>query len=485
MSSLRARLLVWLLGGVLLVGAVGGWFVYRNALVEADAFFDDHLRQTALLLRDQPVEYLLNPDIPQTNEDYDFVVAVWALDGVRVYLSRPHAVLPAVTTLGFSNAVTSEGRWRVFGVQAPTRVIQVAQPMRVRERQAVQLALRTLTPFVLLMPMLVVFIWFAVGHALQPLQRLTLLVKSRRVTALDPLPDEHLPGEVQPLVAALNELLGRLGAALERERGFLADAAHELRTPLTALHLQMGALARATNESERGDATENLSAGVQRAIRLVEQLLSLARQEPRAEAVRARLRLDELARDVVAEMVPLADARNVDLGISASQEAYVLGDSDALRTLIRNLVDNAVRYTPVDGRVDVSVQVAGSAGTGARPGDSGSAGAGVGSHEGGSASADAPPSEGGSAGAAGMGDAVLRVVDTGPGIPPYERQRVFDRFYRPRGTSQPGSGLGMAIVKAVADAHGASVVLDDGPGGQGLAVTVRFASAPIATVQGR
>ncbi|MFL6604402.1 MAG: ATP-binding protein [Steroidobacteraceae bacterium] len=442
MSSLRARLLVWLLGGVLLVGAAGAWFVYRNALVEADAFFDYHLRQTALLLSDQPVEYLLNPDIPQTSAEYDFVVQVWTLDGVRVYLSRPHAVLPAITTIGFSTVVTSEGRWRVFGVQAPTKVIQVAQPMRVRERQAVDLALRTLTPFVLLMPMLAIFIWFAVGHALEPLKRLTLLVKARKVTALDPLPDEHLPGEVQPLVGALNDLLGRLGAALERERGFMADAAHELRTPLTALHLQMGTLARATNETERTDAMEKLSAGVQRAIRLVEQLLSLARQEPRAEVIRKRLRLDDLAREVVAEMVPLADARKIDLGISASQPAYVRGDPDALRTLVRNLVDNAVRYTPAGGRVDLSVQ---------DPGDPHKASAGT----------------------------VLRIVDTGPGIAADERQRVFDRFYRPPGTSPPGSGLGMAIVKAIADTHGAAISLDTGPNGEGLAVTISFPFALI------
>ena len=436
MNSVRARLLVWLLGGVLFVGAVGGWFVYRNALVEADAFFDYHLRQTALLLSDQPVEYLLSPEIPQTTADYDFVVQVWTLDGVRVYLSRPHAVLPVITTLGFSTAVTSEGRWRMFGVQAPTKVIQVAQPMRVRERQAVELALRTLTPFVLLMPMLVIFIWFAVGHSLEPFKRLTALVESRKVTALDPLPAGNLPGEVQPLVGALNDLLGRLGAALERERGFMADAAHELRTPLTALHLQMGTLARATNEAERADAMEKLSAGVQRAIRLVEQLLSLARQEPRADVARRRLRFDDLAREVVAEMVPLADARKIDLGISASQPAYVLGDPEALRTLVRNLVDNAVRYTPVGGTVDVSVQ-----------------------------DSDEPGSSHG---------ALLRIVDTGPGIPADERQRVFDRFYRPPGTAPPGSGLGMAIVKAIADAHGATIALDSGPGTQGLAVTVSF-----------
>jgi two-component system OmpR family sensor kinase len=324
----------------------------------------------------------------------------------------------------------------MFGVQAPTKVIQVAQPMRVRERQAVGLALRTLTPFVLLMPMLVIFIWFAVGHSLEPFKRLTSLVESRKVTALDPLPAANLPREVQPLVGALNDLLKRLTAALERERGFMADAAHELRTPLTALYLQMGTLARATTEAERADAMEKLSAGVQRAIRLVEQLLSLARQEPRADTVRRRVRFDDLAREVVAEMVPLADARKIDLGISASQPAYVLGDPEALRTLVRNLVDNAVRYAPVGGTVDLSVQ-----------------------------DSDEPGSRHG---------AVLRVVDTGPGIPADERQRVFDRFYRPPGTSPPGSGLGMAIVKAIADAHGASIKLDNAPSASGLAVTVSF-----------
>jgi len=196
--------------------------------------------------------------------------------------------------------------------------------------------------------------------------------------------------------------------------------------------LQMGTLARAENGAERADAMEKLSAGVQRAIRLVEQLLSLARQEPRAEIVRKHVKLDELAREVVAEMVTLADARKIDLGISISQPAEVLGNPDALRTLLRNLVDNAVRYTPVGGRVDLSVL---------------------------------EPEKGGT---------VVRVVDTGPGIAAAERQRVFDRFYRTPGTAPPGSGLGMAIVKAIADAHGASIGLDTGSDGQGLAVTLTF-----------
>jgi two-component system, OmpR family, sensor kinase len=432
-SSLRARLLASLLAGVVLVGVAGGWVVYRNALAEADAFFDYHLRQTALILRDEPVEYLLAPQLPSTDATYDFVVQVWSLDGGRVYLSRPHAVLPNFTALGFSTVTTPEGRWRVFGVQAVTRVIQVAQPMRVREQRAAELALQTLKPFALLLPVLALVIWIAVGHALEPLRRLTAQLKARRVNALEDLPPTRLPDEVQPLVLALNDLLGRLRAALERERAFMADAAHELRTPLTALHLQMGMLARAGSDSERAAAMETLSAGVQRAIRLIEQMLALARQEPRAESHRVPVRLDELAREIVAELVPLADAGRIDLGVAAAQPATVAGDPDALRTLLRNLVDNAARYTPPGGRVDVTVETA----------------------------------------AAGPR---VTVTDDGPGIPPDERARVLDRFYRRAGTTPTGSGLGLAIVKAIADAHGATVTLADGPSGRGLAVIVTFAA---------
>ncbi len=433
------------------IGVAGGWIVYRNALAEADAFFDYHLRQTALVLRDEPVEYSLAPRIPANDASYDFVVQVWSLDGVRVYLSRPHTVLPEVTTLGFSTVSTQEGLWRVFGTQALTKVIQVAQPMRVREQQAVDLALKTLRPFALLLPVLGFLIWLAVGSALQPLKRLTTLVKARRVEALDPLPNERLPDEVTPLVGALNELLVRLDAALTRERAFMADAAHELRTPLTALHLQMGALARATNEAERNDAMAKLSEGVQRAIRLVEQMLSFARQGPRTEPGRVLVPLADIVREVVAELVPFADAKQIDLGISNLESAAVLGDPDALRTLTRNLVDNAVRYTPDGGRVDVFVEN--------RP------------------SASAAPASSEQPDRASP-QVNLRVVDNGPGIPPEERTRVLDRFYRRPGTSPPGSGLGMAIVKAIADAHNAILTLDAGPDGKGLSVSVLFPAAP-------
>jgi two-component system OmpR family sensor kinase len=434
-SSLRARLLAWLLGGLLIVGVGGGLAVYRNALTETEAFFDYHLKETALFLRDQPVEYVFPPPVPSNTAAYDFFVQIWTIDGDHIYTTpRPGVVLPNFTTIGFSTVDTSSGQWRVYGTESPTKVVEVAQPMSVRRRQAAQLALRTLTPFALLVPVLGLIVWFAVGHALQPLQRLARAVKARRVNALEPLSDEKLPDEVRPLVSSLNDLLVRLTAALDRERAFMADAAHELRTPLTALHLQLGALARAGTEAERSEAMGKLSQGVQRAIRLVEQMLALARQEPRAEPARTRIALDELGREIVAELVPLADARRIDLGVSEAQPVSVRGEREAVATLVRNLVDNAVRYTPEGGRVDVSVERS----------------------------------------AAQPARAILRVVDDGPGIAPEERERVFDRFYRRPGAPVPGSGLGLAIVKAIAVAHGATVELGEGPGGRGLAVIVTF-----------
>lgn len=432
-ASLRASLLVWLLGGVLLVGIAGGLIVYRNALAEADAFFDNQLKETALFLRDQPVEYLFPPPIPSNDVAYDFVVQIWTIDGRRIYIGPEQAVLPpSSTAIGYSTVNTSSGQWRVYGAESPTKVVQVAQPMSVRRQEAAQLAVRTLAPFALLMPLLGLIVWLAVGRALQPLQRLARAVKTRRVNAVEPLSAERLPDEVRPLVDSLNDLLARLTAALDRERAFMADAAHELRTPLTALHLQLGELARAGTESERAEAMGRLSEGMQRAVRLVEQMLALARQEPRADPTHTRFALDELGREIVAELVPLADSRRIDLGVSEAQVVFVRGERDAVATLIRNLVDNAVRYTPVGGRVDVSVE----------------------------RSASLPA------------HALVRVVDSGPGIARGERERVFDRFYRRPGTRSPGSGLGLAIVRAIAVAHGATVDLGAGADGRGLAVTV-------------
>jgi two-component system OmpR family sensor kinase len=438
MSSLRNTLLAWLLGAVALIGLGGAGLSYRNALAEANAFFDNHLRETALLLRDQVRGFGAGPRLPQPVPGYDLVVQVWSLDGVRIYLSRPHAVLPGLTMLGLSTARTEGGSWRVYGVEADGRVIQVAQPMEVRKQRAARLALKTVTPFAILVPALALLVAWIVGRSVRPVRAFADALRARQPDDLTPVSLEGLPDEARPMATALNDLLARLDLAIERERAFIADAAHELRTPLTALSLQLQSLAAAGATEDRDAAVRNLETGVARAARLIEQLLAVAREQHAGERERRPLQLDEFVRQVVAEWVPLAEAAGIDLGIAEAAVVRVLAEEDGLRILLGNLLDNAIRYTPRGGRVDVCV-----------------------SHMAGS-----PPR------------AVLSVTDTGPGIPEAERGRVFDRFHRVPGTAAGGSGLGLALVRSVANRHEGQVVLESGPGGTGLRVVVILPALP-------
>jgi len=432
-TSLRNRLLAGLLGAVVLVGALGGWLSYRIARTEADAFFDAQLRETALLLRDEVQVFPGGARVPRAVPEYDFIVQVWSRDGVRVYLSRQHDVVPGLTGPGLTTVRMRSTSWRVFGVETGGGVIQVAQPMDVRERRAARIALRSLAPFAVLVPALSILIAWIVARTVRPVRGFAEALRGRRPDAVEPVATVGLPDEVQPVADALNDLLGRLRASLDRERAFLADAAHELRTPLTALDLQAQAVVEARAE-DREAALRDLRAGVARVSRLVEQLLAIAREQHGTAAVPEPLELDELVRRTVADFVPLAEAAGVDLGIESAERVRVVGDADALRRLLGNLLDNAVRYTPAGGRVDVVVGR--EAGIPAR--------------------------------------ALVTVTDTGPGIPPGERERVFDRFHRVSGTAGAGSGLGLALARSIAARHDGAVVLEDGPAGRGLRVLLRL-----------
>ena len=431
MTSLRRTLLVLLLGAVTAAVAIGAVATYRVVLTEADAMFDYHLRQLALSLRDQAFANAFQPSVALDPDEFDFVVQVRDASGVRLYLSHPHKVLPLDVQLGFSTIDTREGRFRVYAQIVRGQVIEVAQPLAVRSRMALGAALKSVWPFAAMLPILGLAVWWVVGRGLVPLDRLARGVAARSPTALEPLTEGNVPVEAQPLVRSLNDLLERLRLALNAQRAFTADAAHELRTPIAALKLQAQLAARAPDEATRRAAAADLEAGVERAAHVVEQLLALARVEPgAAERPLERVALDELAASVVADRTQFAIAKRIDLGIAQSHRATVEGDPDALRTLLANLIDNALRYTPENGQVNVLVGE-----TQARP--------------------------------------WLEVADNGPGIPADERARVFDRFYRVPGAGDSGSGLGLAIVSVIAKRHRAEVALDDAPGG-GLRVRVTF-----------
>ncbi len=482
-SSLRTRLLLALVAALAAAALLIGGITYRNVLAETEALFDYQLRQMALSLRDQGE---IAPDQAQAlaDEQLDFVIQIWTADGRSIYAPREHDELPARALLGLADVRAGGRTWRTFSVATRDRVIQVAQPVQIRQRLAAGAALRTVAPLLLLAPLLALAVGWIALHALAPLRRVSDALRQRDAQSLAPLPADGLPDELAPLVSGLNGLLDRLARSLELQRAFVADAAHELRSPLTALKLQLQLIRRAPDDAARADAIQALGEGIDRAVRLVEQLLTLARSEhggqagagaasasgasggPRgaggaggtggasgtggtggasgaggtsgtssgAAAAPGETRvLSELGREAVAATAPQALARGTDLELYADTPVRVRGDRPALLALARNLADNAVRYAPPGARVELRVFD------------------------------DA-------------GAALLQVDDAGPGIPADERDRVFDRFYRRAVNDEGGSGLGLAIVRSVADRHGATVALADSPLG-GLRVTVRFPAA--------
>ncbi|MDB6086439.1 MAG: hypothetical protein JWN43_4320 [Gammaproteobacteria bacterium] len=415
---------------VAVVSVLAAAVTYHRVLNETSNLFDYQLRQMALSLRSQ-ISVAPRIEVPPDQGGSDFVVQIWDIFGTRVYLSRPGLPMINQIVLGYTNLTLRDEGWRAYGLQTADGVIQIAQPTRVRAGLARAAALRVVIPLLLLLPIMVTFVAWIVGRGLLPLRDVTAEVQRRDVRSLTPLAAENLPTEIAPLVNELNRLLARLAKAFAAQRDFIADAAHELRSPLTALRLQLQLLDRAPDREARGEARERLGAAVERAIHLVEQLLTLARSDPGEIPMSAEeVDLSAAAAAGVDDCRVLAMTRNIDVGLDAEASSMVRGDPEALRMLARNLIDNAVRYTPVGGSVRVSCR---------------------------------PTAAG----------AVFEVVDTGPGISAAERERVFDRFYRRPTATGNGTGLGLAIVKAIAARHGAQVHLDEAERG-GLRVTVSF-----------
>jgi two-component system OmpR family sensor kinase len=437
--SLRGRLLWFLLAAVMLTALAQAWIAYRSARYDADQIFDYHMQQMALSLRSgAPLSNLglRGPgDDPENNE---LVVQVWTPDGIQIFRSLSGASLPQRAVLGFSNVRANGTTYRVFSVQTSSQTVQIAQDMAVRQRMAGNLALRTAAPIGIMAPILMLVVWWVVSASLGPVARVRRQVAARQADDLSSVSEAGLPDEVRPLVHELNLLLGRVKTAFEAQQHFVADAAHELRTPLAALKLQVLSLERADGEGTRAVAIARLGAGVERATRLVAQLLVLARQESSATAgsTFGPVDLGELVKRTLGDMAGAAKARDIDLGLHHLDPASVSGQSDALIILLRNLLDNAIKYTPEGGTVDLDLRVTKTGVT-------------------------------------------LTVEDSGPGIAALERERVFSRFYRVPGTEAPGSGLGLAIIKAIAQRHGATLTLDQSRRLGGLCVQLDFAAASV------
>lgn len=440
MKSLRLRLILLLCLALSLTWGAAAWLSHVEARREVDKLFDAQLAQSAQVLMGT-AGHELHERLEHGSEgmpvlhEYEQQIAFQIWHG-RVLLLRsviaPETAL-ASPTPGYSTVEIAGQPWRVLTRQDNRHgfLIQVAEPLAARESLARHIALRMLLPSLTALPLLALAIWSAVGAGLLPLRKLKREVAQREVDRLQPLSMHGVPDEVAPLAAALNDLFSRLQHAFESERRFTADAAHELRTPLAALKIQAQVAMRASDDTERGTALENVLHGVDRATHLVEQLLTLARVDPENAADHHQtVDLRSLAASVLGDIAPLAHAKQIELTLDESPSSPVSGNPGQLAILLRNLLDNAIRYTPPGGQVAVVLLQ-----------DPGT---------------------------------VLEVRDTGPGIPQAEREQVLQRFYRIPGNMAEGSGLGLSIVRRIAELHGARLVLDDNESGHGLKVRVVF-----------
>jgi two-component system sensor histidine kinase QseC len=436
--SIRRRLLVGLLTATALTWLVALVFSYLDTRHELDELLDAHLAQSASLLLAQighEVEDIEIENAPALHR-YSRNVAfqVW-YRGNRLVLhsaGAPDTLLSAQRE-GFSDSIIKNRKWRVFSA-SDTRgryLVQVAEQRHARDELLETVVGNMLLPVLIVLPVMGALIWFGISRGLRPLNTISNEVAQRQPENLSPLALHSVPDEIAPLVRDLNRLFDRVRESLDKERRFTADAAHELRTPLAAIKTQAQVAQASTDDDERRQSLTKVIEGCDRATRLVEQLLTLARLEPENYEANESCELRSIAQQVIAELAPDAVARNIELNLLAEEEANVKGVAALLGILVRNLVDNAVRYSPANSEVQIRID----------------------------SSADR---------------AILNVCDQGPGIPEGEKERIWDRFYRVLGTGETGSGLGLSIVRQIADLHHADIETADGKNGKGLCVSVKF-----------
>ena len=414
--SLQRRLYIGLSVAIVCMGLLAGLASFFLALNEAQEYQDASLQQIAALVPPQLWQSAYHDDQSRVDEDPDARIVVEPLCHLDCSRLNVPLKLPWQLSAGF-HTVTVEGQdWRIFvRRQGPDNALAVAQSTDVRSDAAFASARWTLLPLLFLVPLLMLFSRMIVRRSLAPIQNLAHTMDRQNPDRPEPLSIETVPSEIAPFIEAINRLLERVRLLLEQERRFIADAAHELRTPLTALSLQVQNLSRADSLPEYQQRLQPLQKGLERFAHLLEQLLGLARQQatsPNSELVN----LVDTARQMLEDLYPMAERKNIDFGLDAPSPIWVQGSPAAIYSLLRNVVDNALRYSPEHSEVTISVRSEGS-------------------------------------------DVLLEVMDSGSGIPIAESERVFDPFYRIPGTQEAGSGLGLSIVRAIANQLGGQVSL--------------------------
>lgn len=440
-NSIKRFLLIYITLSILVIYAFISFASYWVSKEELDELYDANLQQVASAIAAQHLAIQDVTHLYRNNQvgsgakieaEEEFYVRVLAKDGAVLYVSHPEAKVPLPKSLGLSTQRFQNKQWRFFVVKAKEETIQVAQSLRLRKNTIKETAYSLMASQLLFIPILVLLIFYAIRKALSPLSELSKEIEQRDSADLNPFANGNVPAEVRPLVRSLNLFMGKVSSMVDVLKRFTSDAAHELRTPITALKLQLTVLEQSKSKSERESAIQNLKSGINRSEQLVSQLLTLARIVPDNQSRQIQsVNLLALVKESFEELLPLAQEKSIDLGLSKSKECEVNGVQQEIKVLINNIVDNAIRYTPNHGKIDVSVFNQ-------------------------------------------AGDIVLVVSDSGPGIPNDDFERVFERFYRGENQSISGTGLGLAIVKEIATQHGARVELSNlNPG---LCFKVFFAS---------
>ncbi len=436
MYSIRRRLVAALLIVLTLTtvcAVIGTYFTVQH---EVDRLLDNSLKQVALSLRNYRSQDILSLRKNLVETDQSVVIQIYdPISGMR-FQSRDMAFLPIPDRVDFSDALIDDRPWRLYTTQNPSgQIIVVAQPTFVRSDMAMQAAKPIMIPLIILLPCVAAIISIIVSQGFSSLTSTTEAIARRSPSSLRPLSLKGLPVEIAPLVSALNELLTRLSDSINAQKRFASDAAHELRTPLTALSLQIQLAERAKTDEARQKAFGRLKEGVKRATRLVTQLLTMARLDPdNSNKPMLPVDLNQLIKSVAEDLSVIAQQKNIEIKADEGSPAVVIGNEDALRLVVSNLCDNAIRYTPENGHIVISAW---------KDGD----------------------------------EAVLQVADDGSGIPEAERERIFERFYRAEGTQTiPGTGIGLAIVRRVAELHGGKPSIHEGLNGKGVAFRITIPS---------
>lgn len=448
--SLHRRLLMYLLLCAPLVWAVALLVSVNRARHEVNELFDTELirlaRQVQVTLGGAPTRNgaaIPPPPAEGTKESgegdvRDLAVAVWDGQGHLLLADREGAELPRRPDgSGFIDETIGGEVWRVYYLQSFDGSWLVAAGQRVHERDELVFGLTAsqVLPWMLVLPVLMLTMGWAARRALAPVHELTAELRGRGADDLQPVPQEDAPAELKPLVGAMNGLFTRIEAMVARERRFTADAAHELRTPLAVLRVQWDVVRRAGDEAERREAEEKFNAGIERMGRLVTQLLALSRLETaHTEMMTSEVRWTEIVEAAMSDCLPLAERREIELACewppAHRHPMPLLGDEHLLTVLLRNLLDNAVRYAPRGTAVTLRI-----------------------------------------------GEEQLEVENDGEPLSPEQVARLGERFYRPVGQQESGSGLGVSIVRRIAEIHGLELVFGTGASGQGVRVLLRFAGA--------